>query len=102
MKFSFVDNSKPSRRRILRDAFTLAVAASPLASLAKAATETKATDPNADEVTFAAGPRPLVQYPQKRPLTLVTTRNDCFCIAPGTTKPGPGSAGDLMVSCSVA
>jgi DMSO/TMAO reductase YedYZ molybdopterin-dependent catalytic subunit len=25
-------------------------------------------------VTFAAGPRPLVQYPQKRPLTLVTTR----------------------------
>lgn len=72
MKFNFVENSSPSRRRVLRDALTLAVAASPLASLAKAATET--TDTNPDEVTFAAGPRPLVQYPQKRPLTLVTTR----------------------------
>lgn len=72
MKFNFVENSNPSRRRVLRDALTLAVAASPLASLAKAATETTDTDP--DEVTFAAGPRPLVQYPQKRPLTLVTTR----------------------------
>ena len=74
MKFSFVDNSEPSRRRILRDAFTLALAASPLASLAKAADETKAADENAEEVTFATGSRPLVQYPQKRPLTLVTTR----------------------------
>ncbi|MBH1968358.1 MAG: molybdopterin-dependent oxidoreductase [Pseudomonadales bacterium] len=72
MKLDFVENSNPSRRRVLRDALTLAVAASPLASLAKAATET--TDTNPDEVTFAAGPRPLVQYPQKRPLTLVTTR----------------------------
>jgi len=72
MKFNFVENSNPSRRRVLRDALTLAVAASPLASLAKAATETTETNP--DEVTFAAGPRPLVQYPQKRPLTLVTTR----------------------------
>jgi DMSO/TMAO reductase YedYZ molybdopterin-dependent catalytic subunit len=72
MKFNFVENSNPSRRRVLRDALTLAVAASPLASLAKAATET--TDTNPDEVTFAAGRRPLVQYPQKRPLTLVTTR----------------------------
>jgi DMSO/TMAO reductase YedYZ molybdopterin-dependent catalytic subunit len=68
MKFSFIDDSKPSRRRVLRDAFALALAASPLASLAKAA------DAATDEVTFAAGPRPLVQYPQKRPLTLVTTR----------------------------
>ena len=68
MKFSFVDNSKLSRRRVLRDAFTLALAASPLASFARATGET------AEEVTFAAGPRPLVQYPQKRPLTLVTTR----------------------------
>ncbi|VVO44590.1 molybdopterin-dependent oxidoreductase [Pseudomonas fluorescens] len=74
MKFSFVQNSNPSRRRVLRDAFTLALAASPLASLAKAATETRAVDENAEDVTFAAGPRPLVQYPQKRPLTLVTTR----------------------------
>ena len=74
MKFSFVHNGNPSRRRILRDALTLAVAASPLASLARAATEPLATDTHADAVTLAAGPRPLVQYPQKRPLTLVTTR----------------------------
>ena len=39
MKFSFVDNAAPSRRRILRDALPLALAASPLASLAKAAAE---------------------------------------------------------------
>jgi len=74
MKFSFVDNSKPSRRRFLRDAMTLALAASPLASVANAASKTGSPDNNVDEVTFAAGPRPLVQYPQKRPLTLVTTR----------------------------
>ncbi|OPK12093.1 oxidase, partial [Pseudomonas sp. VI4.1] len=74
MKFSFVENSHPSRRRVLRDALTLALAASPLASLAKAAAEPEAADTNAEDVTFAAGPRPLVQYPQKRPLTLVTTR----------------------------
>lgn len=64
MKFSFVDTCNPGRRRILRDAFTLALAASPLASLARAASDTRTTDTNADEVTFAAGPRPLVQYPQ--------------------------------------
>jgi DMSO/TMAO reductase YedYZ molybdopterin-dependent catalytic subunit len=68
MKFSFLDNSKLTRRRVLRDAVTLALAASPLASFARATGET------AEEVTFAAGPRPLVQYPQKQPLTLVTTR----------------------------
>lgn len=68
MKFRFVDDSHPSRRRVLRDAVVLALAASPLASIASAA------DDNPEEVTFAAGPRPLVQYPQKRPLTLVTTR----------------------------
>lgn len=68
MKFSFIDSRQPSRRRVLRDAFTLALAASPVANLARAAEE------NTEEVTFAAGPRPLVQYPQKRPLTLVTTR----------------------------
>ncbi|WP_191831110.1 molybdopterin-dependent oxidoreductase [Pseudomonas fluorescens] len=67
MKFSFLGSNNLGRRRVLRDAFALAVAASPLANLAKA-------DENAEEVTFAAGPRPLVQYPQKRPLTLVSTR----------------------------
>lgn len=74
MKFSFIDNSKPSRRRVLRDAITLAFAASPLANLVNAAGKAGSSASNAEEVTFAAGPRPLVQYPQKRPLTLVTTR----------------------------
>ncbi|MBM3108869.1 molybdopterin-dependent oxidoreductase [Pseudomonas sp. V1] len=74
MKFSFIDNSKPSRRRVLRDAITLALAASPLANLVNAAGKAGSPASNAEEVTFAAGPRPLVQYPQKRPLTLVTTR----------------------------
>ncbi|WP_176514501.1 SorA family sulfite dehydrogenase catalytic subunit [Pseudomonas faucium] len=68
MKFSFIEGSRLSRRRVLRDAFALAIATSPLAGLAKAANE------RADDVSVAAGPRPLVQYPQKRPLTLVTTR----------------------------
>lgn len=68
MKFSFIEGSRLSRRRVLRDAFALAIATSPLAGLAKAANE------SADDVSVAAGPRPLVQYPQKRPLTLVTTR----------------------------
>lgn len=74
MKFSFVDSSQPSRRRVLRDAFTLALATSPLASLARASDESAAASESVEDVTFAAGPRPLVQYPQKRPLTLVTTR----------------------------
>nr|WP_314615052.1 molybdopterin-dependent oxidoreductase [uncultured Pseudomonas sp.] len=68
MKFSFIEGSRLSRRRVLRDAFALALATSPLAGLAKAANE------RADDVSVATGPRPLVQYPQKRPLTLVTTR----------------------------
>ncbi|AXM95243.1 SorA family sulfite dehydrogenase catalytic subunit [Pseudomonas plecoglossicida] len=68
MKLSFIDGSALSRRRVLRDAFALAVVTSPLASLARAAEET------AEEVSVAAGPRPLVEYPQKRPLTLVSTR----------------------------
>lgn len=66
--FRFIGNNHLGRRQVLRDAIALAVAASPLASLAKTA------EANPEEVTFAAGPRPLVQYPQKRPLTLVTTR----------------------------
>jgi len=68
MKLSFIDGSALSRRRVLRDAFALAVVTSPLASLAKA------TEEPPEEVSVAAGPRPLVEYPQKRPLTLVSTR----------------------------
>ncbi|MDN0083789.1 molybdopterin-dependent oxidoreductase [Crenobacter sp. SG2305] len=62
------DDKLPGRRRFLRDAVALALTASPLASLAANAEET------AEEVTYAAGPRPLVAYPQKRPLLVVSTR----------------------------
>ncbi|MBV8046271.1 MAG: molybdopterin-dependent oxidoreductase [Paludibacterium sp.] len=66
------DDAIPSRRRFLRDAALAALAVSPLARWAGAA-ESGAEDAG-EGVTFAAGPRPLVQYPQKRPLYLVTTR----------------------------
>lgn len=56
----------PTRRRILLGAGFFALAASPLAALAGAATD--------EGVTFADGPRPLVKYPGKRPLIRVTTR----------------------------
>jgi len=62
------DGKLPDRRRFLRNAAALALTASPLASLAANAEETP------EEVTYAAGPRPLVAYPQKRPLLVVSTR----------------------------
>src|SRR5574337_1170443 len=55
-----------SRRDFLRHAGALALAISPLGALAA---------PDANEgITFADGPRPLVRYPGKRPLILVTSR----------------------------
>lgn len=54
------------RRRFVRQTGLLALAASPLAALAARDT--------GEGVSFAAGPRPLVKYPQKRPLIRVTTR----------------------------
>lgn len=54
----------PSRRRFVQGAGLLALGASPLA----------AGRDTGDGVTFADGPRPLVTYPQKRPLIRVTTR----------------------------
>ncbi|MCW2269598.1 molybdopterin-dependent oxidoreductase [Pseudomonas sp. JUb96] len=96
MKFSFIDNTKPSRRRVLRDAITLALAASPLASLVNAAGKAGSAAPSTEEVTFAAGPRPLVQYPQKRPLTLVTTRPPHLETPFGVFSEGPITPNDAF------
>jgi sulfite dehydrogenase len=63
-----IDESTPQRRKFLRDAGVFALASSPLAALAAAGIDT------AEGVTFAAGPRPLIAYPQKRPLIRVHTR----------------------------
>eukprot|EP01034_Spumella_vulgaris_P043858 gene43858-54492_t len=54
------------RRRFIRGAGLLALAASPFAALAAAET--------GEGVSFANGPRPLVKYPGKRPLIRVHTR----------------------------
>ncbi|MYZ42515.1 SorA family sulfite dehydrogenase catalytic subunit [Schauerella aestuarii] len=54
------------RRSFLRGGALLAVAASPLAALAAVDT--------GEGVSFADGPRPLVEYPGKRPLIRVHTR----------------------------
>jgi sulfite dehydrogenase len=58
----------PARRRFVRGAGLLALAASPLAALAARGLDT------GEGVTFANGPRPLLKYPGKRPLISVTTR----------------------------
>ena len=55
-----------TRRRFLQGTGLFAMAASPLAALAAIDTD--------EGVTFAAGPRPLVNYPQKRPMIRVHTR----------------------------
>jgi sulfite dehydrogenase len=55
------------RRRLLRGAASFAIASSPFARAA-------GTTDTGEGVTFAAGPRPLVAYPQKRPLIRVHTR----------------------------
>ena len=57
----------PSRRRFVQGAGLLALGASPLAALA-------AGRDTGEGVTFADGPRPMVTYPQKRPLIRVHTR----------------------------
>ena len=56
------------RRVLLRGAGLAALGSSPLAALAAQAVDT------GEGVTFADGPRPLVAYPQKRPLIRVHTR----------------------------
>ncbi len=55
-----------SRRRFLQGTGLFAMVASPLAALAAIDTD--------EGVTFAAGPRPLVNYPQKRLMIRVHTR----------------------------
>jgi sulfite dehydrogenase (cytochrome) subunit A len=56
----------PWRRRFMQGSGVLALAASPLGAFAASDTS--------EGVTLADGPRPLVQYPGKRPLIRVTTR----------------------------
>ncbi|MEO8937815.1 MAG: molybdopterin-dependent oxidoreductase [Burkholderiaceae bacterium] len=56
------------RRRFIRGAGLFALAASPLAALAAESPDT------GEGVTFADGPRPMISYPQKRPLIRVHTR----------------------------
>ncbi len=60
------DVPRNARRDFLRHAGTLALAASPLAALAAGGTS--------EDIAFADGPRPLVEYPGKRPLILVHSR----------------------------
>ena len=57
-----------ARRRFLQGAGAAALAAAPLAGMASRLLDT------GEGVTFADGPRPLLKYPQKRPLIRVTTR----------------------------
>lgn len=62
-----VSSELPStRRRFIQHAGLVALAASPLATFASTAGD--------EGVSFADGPRTLVQYPGKRPLIRVTTR----------------------------
>ena len=56
------------RRRFLQGAGFAALSAMALSSLAATLVDTD------EGVTFADGPRPLLRYPQKRPLISVTTR----------------------------
>ncbi|MEP7098088.1 MAG: molybdopterin-dependent oxidoreductase, partial [Dokdonella sp.] len=56
------------RRNFLQAGAAMALAGFPLAGLAAKLIDTS------EGVTFADGPRPLVTYPQKRPLIRVTTR----------------------------
>jgi sulfite dehydrogenase (cytochrome) subunit A len=59
-----------SRRRFVQRAISAALAASSLKAIAAQA---PTVDTN-EGITFAAGPRPLVRFPQKRELILVTSR----------------------------
>ena len=61
------DASSGTRRDFLRHAGALALAISPLGALAAQDTS--------EGIAFADGPRPLVEYPGKRPLILVHSRS---------------------------
>ncbi len=58
----------PQRRRLLGGAGLLALTAGPVTSLAAQMVD------GGEGVSFANGPRPLVSYPQKRPMIRVHTR----------------------------
>ncbi len=60
------DSIDVSRRQLIRGFGALALSATPVLALA--------TQDTSEGITFAAGPRPLIQYPGKRPLIRVHTR----------------------------
>ena len=78
----------PSRRRFVQDAAALALAASPIASLAAKS--------SSEEVTFADGPRPLVKYPGKRPMIRVHTRPPHLETPFGVFNEGPITPNDAF------
>jgi sulfite dehydrogenase (cytochrome) subunit A len=82
----------PTRRRVLQGLGFLASVGVPLGSLA-AAPEPIDTS---EGVTFAAGPRPLVRYPGKRPLIRVSTRPPHLETPFGVFNEGPITANDAF------
>jgi sulfite dehydrogenase (cytochrome) subunit A len=82
----------PTRRRVLQGLGFLAAVGVPLGSLA-AAPEPIDTS---EGVTFAAGPRPLVRYPGKRPLIRVSTRPPHLETPFGVFNEGPITANDAF------
>jgi DMSO/TMAO reductase YedYZ molybdopterin-dependent catalytic subunit len=78
-----------TRRSLLQGLSLLGAVGVPLASLA-AAVDTS------EGVTFAAGPRPLVRYPGKRPLIRVTTRPPHLETPFGVFNEGPITPNDAF------
>jgi sulfite dehydrogenase (cytochrome) subunit A len=78
-----------NRRTFLRDLGLIGTGGMPFSSLA-AALDT------GEGVTFAAGPRPLVRYPGKRPLIRVTTRPPHLETPFGAFNEGPITANDAF------
>ena len=66
MKSRSNDSNRLSRRQLIQGVGALALTAAPLAGLMAQDTS--------EGITFAAGPRPLIQYPGKIPMIRVHTR----------------------------
>jgi len=83
----------PTRRRFLQGLGLLGSVGVPFGSIAATALETVDTS---EGVTFAAGPRPLVRYPGKRPLIRVSTRPPHLETPFGVFNEGPITANDAF------
>jgi sulfite dehydrogenase (cytochrome) subunit A len=79
----------PSRRSFLQGLGLMGAVGMPFAALADALD-------TGEGVTFAAGPRPLVRYPGKRPLIRVTTRPPHLETPFGVFNEGPITANDAF------